>query len=123
MFESSQELADEEFKTDDDIDKHLIKYISTKKHPKPENVLNILDKIYKYIVYKIIVEVQKNVDEVSTNCEIPIEYIFNNEQIEEETLEDNFLEPNCFNFNHIKIKNIFHLWKIFVKIHLKNRNL
>lgn len=107
--------------SEEDNDLKLTELIrKNKRFVKMENLYNLLDFIYKFIIYELIpLQQNENIDgeNQAINPEFDIEYILNPDLL---TKLNTILEfdLNVFNLANIKLKNIFHLWMLFIKIYL-----
>jgi len=111
--------------TPQEIEKHVIEYIKTnKRYPNLENLFNLLDFLYKFIVYKLIPSSQSsNADDdfQAYNKENEIKYFLSPDSIE--ILGSNLeFELKEFNLENIRLKNIYQLWRCFVKLFLDVKN-
>ncbi|CAF0865868.1 unnamed protein product [Brachionus calyciflorus] len=105
---------------EEDLENDLIEYISKNKYPKTENILNILEVLYRNIAYKLISDSKsQDNDDIILDENMPIEFIFSSD-LDDDIFAKNDIDLNNINLKEIKLKNIFHLWKIFVKIFLNN---
>ncbi|RNA31081.1 E3 ubiquitin-ligase RNF213-like [Brachionus plicatilis] len=112
---------------DGNKNEELAKTIISNKYQKPENMLIILEFLYKYIIYRLIpnsesFEKSKNDETELLNGEIPIEHVFN-ELANDTDFSQDQVDFQIIDLNNIKLKNVNHLWKILVIIYLKNSNL
>ncbi len=94
----------------------------SKKIPNLTNMFNTLDLIYKLIIYKLTI---KNDDPDEIISEINIDDILIELMEDNESNDNQFtkIDLSCFNFKGIKVKNIFHLWKVFVQFYFDMKDI
>ena len=110
-----------------EIEQLVIDHIKKKKNvPNLENLSNLLDFIYKFIVYKLIplsTENNSDDDENQTfNGEHEIIHFLNTESMEISSTRSIEFNLDEFNLENIRLKNVHQLWRCFVKIFLDIRN-
>lgn len=110
-----------------EIEQLVIDHIKKKKNvPNLENLSNLLDFIYKFIIYKLIplsTENNGDDDENQTfNGDHEIVYFLNAESIEISSTRSIEFNLDEFNLENIRLKNVHQLWRCFVKIFLDIRN-
>jgi hypothetical protein len=119
------------------IDSKLLDYICNgKKFIKLNNLYNILDVIYKFITYRLIpmtIQVSdKNMSDENEvyDAEFSIEDLLMNDEFIDHMISisssktniDDRIDLNLFNFRMIKLKHIYHLWKLFVQLYIHNKS-
>lgn len=85
--------------------------IKMNKQPSAENLYNLLDVLYKLIVYKLTNEgVVENLDP-----QHQIKYFLNPEYVEIPGVKLG-LDFDAFNLDNVRLENVHHLWRLLVKI-------
>lgn len=108
--------------TFDEDDNKLKEYILRgKRCADTKNLLHILNIIYKLIVYKFIPSSSAITDENELSDDIEISDLILElaEQINDSDLDKQF-DISEFNLSGFKVKNAYHVWKLFVKIYFDN---
>lgn len=124
----SQQSNNDEL-TAKEIEQLVIDHIKKKKNvPNLENLSNLLDFIYKFIVYKLIrspSSTENNGDDGENqtfNGEHEIVHFLNAESMEISSTRSIEFNLDEFNLEKIRLKNVHQLWQCFVKIFLDIRN-
>lgn len=104
----------------------LVKKITENKYQKPESMFKLVDFVYKYIIYRLIpnsenFEKTKNDETELIDGEMLIQDVFTELQNDSDFSIDQ-IEFKILNLDDIKVKNIYHLWKILVHILMKTSN-
>ena len=81
-----------------------------------------LDLIYKLIVYKLAIKSDDPDDIIS---DMDIIDVLTELSEDNDFVNDQFVKADlsCFTLKDIKVKNVFHLWKVFVNFYFKMKDI
>lgn len=118
----SSDASEDEQKRLDRIECNIMDYIKRKKkYMKLKDVLSILNLVYKLIIYKLIKREsdEKNQEEVEEiNPDMKLIHLLCSDEIDQTDNKEDQIDFECFNFENIQLKHIYHLWKLLVRIYL-----
>lgn len=86
-------------------------------------MFNSLELIYKLIVHKLAIK-SEDPDELNPSEMNMIDVL--TELVDDGDLGDDQLvktDLSCFNLKEIKVKNVFHLWKVFVDFYFDMKDI
>ncbi len=112
-FDELDDSFKESIKQDD------INNLISKCYFKEEYIFNILELMYKLINQQLIASNQNEDDKISN--EINLEDILN-ELIDEENAHNDKVYFKKFNLEDIKLKHVYHMWKLLVGIYSEKKN-
>ena len=121
-----------------ELESKLIEHICNgKAFIKLNSLFNFLDVLYKFIVYKLIPSTtlwdnnnQQGLDtDTIYNSELSLDDVISNDEFFDQIVsvdceDENVkrLDLGLFNLSQIKLKNVYHVWKLLNRIYLKIKN-
>ncbi len=106
-----------------------------KKFIKASSIFNIIDIFYKFIVYKLIpstmsLDNQEGVDlnDATYSPDLDLEHILTHDEFVDQLVasmhgdsdEERGADLKLFDFSKIKLKHVYHVWKLMNRVYLEN---